>query len=40
MAALKIINPTSGVADQAALYYDIRIWGAPFTLSTMLFLDG
>ncbi|MEH7108098.1 MATE family efflux transporter [Bacillus sp. JJ1764] len=30
--ALKMINPTSGVAEQAALYFDIRIWGAPFTL--------
>ncbi|MBM7573601.1 MATE family efflux transporter [Aquibacillus albus] len=30
--ALKVINQTSGVADQAGLYYDIRIWGAPFAL--------
>lgn len=37
-AALMIINPTSGVADQAALYYDIRIWGAPFTLMNYVIL--
>jgi MATE family multidrug resistance protein len=37
-AALNIINPTSGVADQAALYYDIRIWGAPFALMSNVIL--
>lgn len=37
-AALKIINPTSGVAGQAALYYDIRIWGAPFALMNYVIL--
>lgn len=37
-AALKTINPTSGVADQAALYYDIRIWGAPFALMSYVIL--
>lgn len=36
--ALKIISPTSGVAEQAALYYDIRIWGAPFTLVSYVIL--
>jgi multidrug resistance protein, MATE family len=37
-AALQIINPTSGVAQQAALYYDIRIWGAPFALMNYVIL--
>ncbi|WP_102349681.1 MATE family efflux transporter [Bacillus sp. Marseille-P3661] len=37
-AALKIINPTSNVAEQAALYYDIRIWGAPFALMSYVIL--
>ncbi|WP_186578506.1 MATE family efflux transporter [Aquibacillus kalidii] len=30
--AFWIITPSAGVIEQAALYYDIRIWGAPFTL--------
>jgi MATE family multidrug resistance protein len=37
-AALSIIDPSSGVAEQAALYYDIRIWGAPFTLMSYVIL--
>lgn len=37
-AALTIIDPSSGVAEQAALYYDIRIWGAPFTLMSYVIL--
>ncbi|MFC4099127.1 MATE family efflux transporter [Paenibacillus xanthanilyticus] len=31
-AALNLIDPAPGVAAQAALYYEIRIWGAPLTL--------
>lgn len=37
-AALKMINPSTGVAEQASLYYDIRIWGAPFTLMSYVIL--
>lgn len=37
-AALEIINPTPGVADQAEIYYDIRIWGAPFALINYVIL--
>lgn len=36
--ALRVINPTSGVAEQAVLYYDIRIWGAPFALMNFVIL--
>ncbi|MGM0904183.1 MAG: MATE family efflux transporter [Bacillota bacterium] len=36
--ALKVINPTSGVAEQASIYYDIRIWGAPFALMSYVIL--
>ncbi|TYP72098.1 MATE family efflux transporter [Paenibacillus methanolicus] len=31
-AALRLIDPAPDVAAQAALYYEIRIWGAPLTL--------
>jgi MATE family multidrug resistance protein len=36
--ALMAINPTSDVAEQAAIYYDIRIWGAPFALMSYVIL--
>ncbi|RSL35005.1 MATE family efflux transporter [Salibacterium salarium] len=37
-AAFWIIQPSPEVIEQAALYYDIRIWGAPFTLMSYAIL--
>ncbi|MFA9559132.1 hypothetical protein ACERII_17630 [Evansella sp. AB-rgal1] len=38
MIALAVMQPTAGVAEQVIYYFDIRIWGAPFTLINYVIL--
>lgn len=37
-AALQVIQPSAALAEQASLYYNIRIWGAPFALMSYVIL--
>ncbi|WP_025685717.1 MATE family efflux transporter [Paenibacillus maysiensis] len=38
LASLQLIHPAQDVAAQAAIYFDIRIWGAPLTLVNYVLL--
>ncbi|MGS5020162.1 MATE family efflux transporter [Paenibacillus sp. JJ1683] len=38
LASLQLIHPAQDVAEQAAIYFNIRIWGAPLTLVNYVLL--
>ncbi|MXO81419.1 MATE family efflux transporter, partial [Paenibacillus sp. OT2-17] len=38
LASLQLIHPAQDVAAQAAIYFNIRIWGAPLTLVNYVLL--